>query len=60
MEEIKLYTAEETAAILKVTRRTMYNYITSGKIKAVKAGRSWRITEEAIREFLSLSTSQNG
>ena len=27
MEEIKIYTLEEAAEILKVTRRSIYNYI---------------------------------
>ena len=38
MEEIKVYTLTEAVDILKVTRRTLYNYIKSGQLKAVKMG----------------------
>lgn len=42
MKEIKVYTLDEVQAILKVTQRTLYNYIKQGKLKAVKIGKGWR------------------
>lgn len=56
MADIKVYTTEEVLGILKVTKRTLYNYIKAGQIKAVKCGREWRITEDALRAFLEHGT----
>ena len=37
MEE-KLYTTQETAEILRVSLRTLFNYIKQGKLKPVRIG----------------------
>lgn len=52
MSEIKLYTIEEVADLLKLSRRTIYRYLKDGKLKANKVGQSWRITETALNEFI--------
>ena len=48
----KFYTPEEIADILKTTRKTVYTWIQSGKLKALKAGKMWRIPQSALDEFL--------
>lgn len=55
MAEVKFYKLEEVEQILQLTRRTLYNYIKSGKLKAVKVGRDWRVSAKAIQEL-----SENG
>ena len=52
MTEIKVYTVDEVAELLQVTRTTVYAYIKSGKLKAKKIGKYYRITEENLRAFL--------
>lgn len=42
------YTIEEAAAIIKVDRRTIFNWLRDGKLKAVKFGDSWRIPRAAV------------
>lgn len=59
MQEIKVYTITEVADILKVTKRTIYNYIEAGQLKATKVGREWRIRHEDIQAFLSKGTEEN-
>ena len=56
MADIKVYTTEEVLGILKVSKRTLYNYLKANQIKAVKCGREWRFTEDAIKEFLEHGT----
>lgn len=51
-----VYTILEVMEILKVSRRTIYNYIKADQIKAIKLGKEWRITEEALNDFLSRGT----
>ena len=54
----KVYTLEELTELLQVTRRTLYNYVKSGKLKAVKIGKEWRVTEAALEAFLSTGTEE--
>jgi excisionase family DNA binding protein len=43
---------EEIAQHLRVTRRTVYRWIETGKLRAYKAGEHWRITERDLEDFL--------
>ena len=56
MEDFKLYTIEEITDILKVTQRTLYNYIKSGSLKAVKIGKYWRVKQADLQKFVDLGT----
>lgn len=58
-ELMKVYTLEELVEVLQVTRRTLYNYIKAGKLKATKMGKYWRVTEENLRDFLTV-TNEGG
>ncbi len=46
------YKPEEVAALLKVTKQAVYNWISEGRLQAVRAGRSVRVSREAIADFL--------
>ena len=52
MRDIKLYTPKEVAEILKLNRKTIYNYIESGRLKTVQFGREHRITEEELQRLV--------
>jgi len=56
MDDFKLYTVEEITNILKVTQRTLYNYIKSGALKAVKIGKYWRVKHTDLQDFLEKGT----
>jgi len=49
---ISFYTVEQIAHILQVHWQTVLNYIKSGKLKAVKLGKGYRISREALQEFI--------
>lgn len=57
-DNIKVYTLEEVIDILKVSRRTIYNYIKADQLKAIKVGREWRVTEKALAAFLETGTEE--
>lgn len=59
MESIKVYTLDEIMDILKVTKRTLYNYIKANQIKAFKVGKEWRVTAEALKDFMEHGTQTN-
>lgn len=56
MTDIRIYTLTEVMGILQVTRRTVYNYIKSGDLKAVKIGKYWRVRQEDLENFTKNGT----
>jgi excisionase family DNA binding protein len=49
----KLYSVSETAEYLKISPRTVLRLVGTSKLPKVQAGRAVRITEDALREFIS-------
>jgi excisionase family DNA binding protein len=47
-----LYTPEEVATRLKVNRRAVYQWLTSGKLQGLRIGQGWRVTEEDLIAFM--------
>ena len=52
MEVERLLTPDEAAMRLSVTRNTIYRWLASGELQAVKAGTRVRIPESAITAML--------
>lgn len=50
--DIKVFTLKEAAQIIRISSRTLHGYLLEGKLRGARIGTSWRITEEAIKEFL--------
>ncbi|MBU4533589.1 MAG: helix-turn-helix domain-containing protein [Firmicutes bacterium] len=49
----KLFTPEEAAEYLKVTRRTIYNWLLSGRLPGQKLGpKLWRIRKQDLDAML--------
>jgi excisionase family DNA binding protein len=57
IEGVKLYTYEETAQLLKVSKRTVQTYYWQGKITGRKIGRRIYILAESITEFIRKGTA---
>lgn len=49
-----ILTPLEVMDILGVGKNTVYNLLSSGKLKGLRIGKSWRITGDALEEFLLL------
>lgn len=54
------YTPSEVAGKLKVSRRSVYQWLMSGRLSGLKAGQGWRITEEALIAFMERSDDWRG
>lgn len=54
----KLYTLQEVADLLHGTRKTIYNYMKAKKIKAIKVGRTYRVTQEELNKYLTEGIKQ--
>lgn len=46
------YTPDELAAMLKVTRQAVYNWIQQGRMEVVRIGRTVRIPGEEVERLL--------
>lgn len=51
------YTIEEAAQALRMHHTTVRALVTSGKIKAVKGGKSWLVHPDAIAEWMKNGTA---
>jgi excisionase family DNA binding protein len=47
-----LYTPEEISEKLKVTRRSVYEWLLKGRLRGLRAGDTWRISEADLMAFL--------
>jgi len=52
----KLLTVQDVAHIMGVKAKTVYRWIKSGELEAVKIGRLLRITEAALQRFIERNT----
>ena len=53
METPEYLTPAEVAAICRVTRRTVYDWIKHAALPCVKLGRGWRIDRREVERFLA-------
>jgi excisionase family DNA binding protein len=53
-------TVAEVATQMRVSKMTVYRLVHSGELEAVRVGRSFRVPEKAVEEFLSKSYFQAG
>jgi len=49
----EVYTVEEVAESLKFNPRTVMGWLKKGKLKGIKIGNDWRISESAVKDFLA-------
>jgi excisionase family DNA binding protein len=52
----QLYTIEEVANLLKVSRKTLYEWMNAGKLSFVLVGDRRRITQSAVNSFIREGT----
>jgi excisionase family DNA binding protein len=50
--QIRFLTVAEVAAIMRVSKMTVYRLVHSGELPAVRVGRSFRVPEKAVHSYL--------
>ena len=53
IKEKEFYKAEDLAKLLEVNIMTIYRYIKSGRLKAYKIGKEFRIDKKEFNNFLN-------
>lgn len=50
---VSFLTVTEVAAIMRVSKMTVYRLVHGGEMAAVRVGRSFRVPEPAVRDYLT-------
>lgn len=53
MDKEQVLTVQEVARLLKIHWQTVLNYIKAGRLKAVKIGKGYRITQADLKAFIN-------
>jgi excisionase family DNA binding protein len=58
--EVRFLTVAEVAAAMRVSKMTVYRLVHSGELPAVRVGRSFRVPEQAVTEYLQKAYFEAG
>lgn len=60
MSDVRFLTVAEVADIMRVSKMTVYRLVHSGELPAVRFGRSYRVPESAVSQFVQLPDDERG
>ena len=60
ISEVKFLTVAEVAAVMRVSKMTVYRLVHNGVLPAVRVGRSFRVSEDDVNQYLRNSFFQTG
>lgn len=52
LEQVKFLTVAEVATAMRVSKMTVYRLVHGGDLPAVRVGRSFRVPEQAVHDYL--------
>ncbi|GAA3752264.1 helix-turn-helix domain-containing protein [Salinactinospora qingdaonensis] len=52
LDEVRFLTVAEVATIMRVSKMTVYRMVHSGALPAIRVGRSYRVPERAVHDYL--------
>jgi len=50
--DVRFLTVAEVAGVMRVSKMTVYRLVHNGELPAVRVGRSFRVPEQAVQEYL--------
>jgi excisionase family DNA binding protein len=53
LSDVKFLTVAEVATIMRVSKMTVYRLVHSKELEAVQVGRSFRVPEQAVSDYLA-------
>lgn len=60
LPEVRFLTVSEVASAMRVSKMTVYRLVHAGNLPAVRVGRSFRVPEKAVHEYLRDSFVEAG
>ena len=55
LAEVRFLTVAEVAAIMRVSKMTVYRMVHAGDLPAIRVGRSFRVPEDEVHAYLRTS-----
>ena len=52
LSEVRFLTVAEVAGIMRVSKMTVYRLVHAGDLPAIRVGRSFRVPEQAVHDYL--------
>jgi excisionase family DNA binding protein len=52
LSEVRFLTVAEVAGLMRVSKMTVYRLVHNGDLPAVRVGRSFRVPEQAVHDYL--------
>ncbi|GAA2520858.1 helix-turn-helix domain-containing protein [Pilimelia columellifera] len=52
LADVRFLTVAEVATLMRVSKMTVYRLVHNGDLTAVRVGRSFRVPEHAVHEYL--------
>ena len=52
LSDVRFLTVAEVASIMRVSKMTVYRLVHSGELEAIRVGRSFRVPEQAVQDYL--------
>jgi excisionase family DNA binding protein len=60
LSELRFLTVAEVATLMRVSKMTVYRLVHGGTRPAVRVGRSFRVPEQAVNDYLASSMFEAG
>lgn len=60
MPEVAFLTVAEVAALMRVSKMTVYRLVHAGDLNAARVGRSFRVPEQAVHDYLRAAYIEAG
>ena len=60
LSDVKFLTVAEVATVMRVSKMTVYRLVHAGELPAVRVGRSFRVPEQAVHDYLRSSYIEAG
>jgi excisionase family DNA binding protein len=60
LDEVTFLTVAEVAAVMRVSKMTVYRLVHSAELPAVRVGRSFRVPDQAVHDYLQAAFVEAG
>jgi excisionase family DNA binding protein len=60
LSEVRFLTVAEVATVMRVSKMTVYRIVHAGELPAVRVGRSFRVPERAVHDYLQAAFIEAG
>src|ERR1700753_1879763 len=60
LAEVRFLTVAEVATVMRVSKMTVYRIVHAGELPAVRVGRSFRVPERAVHDYLQAAFIEAG